>query len=374
MKRILACLAVALGSVGAATAQPGVQIMDVEAFNGCKDLMITNNSDREYHIIVTYHYNGKLYGRPNVHTGETGGVSPPRSTITISAQTVMIDCKEHYTFKFQSRWEDLTAKREEIDRSREAVIRAYLEAEEAKKRQAEDYARKQQAEAESRQRQAAEQQAARDAAAQRGAQARQSQLDYEMDSVRQIVAAGDPRCRQLVSPGTTPQEIIKSHQECTRNVQRHDSNLPRYEIGRIDPAICNLPTISLINASTPEMQAEAQRKAEQMVAECVRARGGAMATPAFAGPDPAVLEAQRLREEQAEAQRQYAMEQAEIQRQLDAQAAALEAERLAMIRQNAQQSMTQSTNDLRAANADFARQSQSIADANAELEAFLNGN
>jgi len=45
-----------------------------------------------------------------------------------------------------------------------------------------------------------------------------------------------------------------------------------------------------------------------------------------------------------------------------------------MIRAQAQQSMTQSTNELRASNAEFARQSQDLRDANAELEAFLNGN
>jgi hypothetical protein len=374
MMRILACLAAALGSVGVAVAQPGVQIMNVRGFGGCQDLLITNNSDREYHIIATFNYDGQLHGRQNAYTGETGGVSPPRSTITISAHTVMVDCDKPYNFKFQSRWEDLTAKREEIDRSRKEVIRRYVEAEEARKRQAEEYARQQQAEAEARQRQAAEQQAARDAARQRALDTQKAQTDYQMEQVRQIIASGDPRCRQLVSPGTTPDEILRSHQECTRNVQRHDSMLPRYEIGRIDPATCYAPTITMINSSTPEMQAEAQRKADQMVADCIRMRGGPAATPAFAGPDPALLEAERLRAEQAETARQLALQREETARQLAAQQAQLEAERQAMIRAQAQQSMTQSTNELRASNAEFARQSQDLRDANAELEAFLNGN
>lgn len=374
MKRILACLAIALCS-GEAVAQ--LQVVEVPDYERCREFRVSNPTNRHFIITIDYQYTGGtgLQGEKRDWVWQTNATIPPYATVVVSKQAVpLIDCTKSYRFDFQYRVDDITAKREEIDRSREQVIRNYLEAEEARKRQAEEYARKQQAEADARQRQATEQQAARDAASQRMAQSRQSQFDYEMDSVRQIVASGDPRCRQLVSPGTTPQEILKSHQECTRNVQRHDSILPRYEIGRIDPATCNTPTISLINAATPEMQAEAQRKVDQMVAECLRTRGGAVAAPAFTGPDPAVLEAQRLRAEQAEMQRQLAFEREETARQLAAQQAALDAERQAFMLQQAQQSVTQAANDLRASNADFARQSQTIQDSNAELEAWLNDN
>lgn len=375
MKRYLACLAGALCG-GAAFAQP--QVRSITDFQRCKEFVVTNQSDRQYRVMITYNYDGQdSQGRPAVWNWQAEGIVNPRSTVTISKQAVpMIDCTKDYGFSFSSRWEDLTAIREATDASREQVIRNYLEAEEAKKRQAEEYARQQKAEADARAQRAAEQQAARDAAAKRAQQTAQAQTDYEWDSVRQVVAAGDPRCRSLVSHARTPQEYIKDHQTCVRNVQNSGPPERRFEVSAIDPYTCAFPTITHYNGGTREEAEALKREAQVGVDECLRKRDGvqAAAAPAFAGPDPAVLEAERLRAERAEAQRQWEWETAERQRQLDAQAAALEAERQAMIRANAQQSMTQSANDLRASNADFARQSQSLEQSNAELEAFLNGN
>ncbi len=376
MKRLLACLAVALCG-GEAVAQ--LQVVEVNDFEGCKEFRVTNPTDRHFTITIDYQYirGWDFQGVERDWNWSTNGTVPPRSTIVITKMAVpMIDCRKGYSgFRFQPRVTDITAQREEIDASREQVIRNYLEAEEAKKRQAEEYARQQQAEADARARRAAEQQAAREAAAKRAAQTGQAQADYEWDTARQIVAAGDPRCRSLVSHAGTPQEYIKDHQTCERNVLKSGPPERRFEVSAIDPYTCAFPTITHYNGGTREEAEALKRQAQVDVDECLRKRDGvqAAAAPAFARPDPAVLEAERLRVERAEAQRQWEMETAERQRQLDAQAAALEAERLAMIRQNAQQSMAQSTNDLRGANADFRQQSQSLQQSNAELEAWLNG-
>lgn len=371
MKGILACAAVVL-SCGEAMAQ--LQVVETPDFERCREFRVSNPTNRHYVISIDYQYIGgtDFQGGKRDWVWQTNGTIPPYATVVVGKQAVpMIDCSKGYRFAFQYRIDDITAKREEIDRSREEVIRKYVEAEEAKKRQAEEYARQQQAEADARALKAAEQQAARDAARQRVLDLQTAQKDLEMDALRQRIREGDRRCDILFSPTDRPEEVISRHNQCLRNVEESDRLAPRYEIGEIDPATCYMPNMISSNL-TEQMHQEAYRKAELMVEECKRRR--AAVAPAFAGPDPAVLEAERLRAEQAETQRLLALEREETARQLAAQQAQMEAEQRAFMLQQAQQSMTQSTNELRASNADFARQTQDIRDANAELEAFLNGN
>lgn len=358
MKRFLVCLAIALSAVPA-WAQISVDIADDD--NGCKQLRVTNISDHKWEVLIPYQYVGQdATGQPATYDFQVHSTIGPKSILPFSTSGYdsagEVKCRKRYEFKFFP-WQgqDLTAiaeaESQRVNDSREAVIRAELERQEAVKRQNAEYQRQKEAETAARAQAEANRRAEEERTRQASADIQRLQADYTRQQQQKIIAAGDPRCNtsfDLDGFRACNKIIEAADAEAARKKQQEEEYArthpgpPAFSaiFSPINPQTCSPPGV----AYTANTQADAdyiKRESDRRVAECLQNRNTLQAQQ---------LQAQRLAAEQAA--QQQALQQAQLQQQL-------------------QQTMNNGASEFQQTGDNFREQSRNIQQSNADLEAWL---
>jgi uncharacterized protein YciI len=358
MKRLLACLAIALSGIPA-WAQIRVDIAADD--NGCKQLRVTNTSDHKWEVLIPYQYVGEdAAGRPATYDFQVHSAIGPKSTLSFSTSGYdtagQVACRRNYHFQFFP-WQsqDLTAvaeaENQRVNDSREAVIRAELERQETVKRQNAEYQRQKEAEATTRAQAEADRKAEEQRNLQTLADLKRMQDDYTRQQQQKIIAAGDPRCNTSFD--------LDGFRACNKIIEAADAEAARKKqqeaefakthpgppafaasFSPINPQTCAPPGV----AYTANTQADAdyiKRESDRRVTECLQNRNTLQAQQ---------LQAQRAAAEQAA--QQQALQQAQLQQQL-------------------QQTMNNGASEFQQTGQNFQEQSRNIQQSNADLEEWL---